>query len=514
MQSSFEQLIKELPPEYDREINMHGACLDHTFVVLDDDPTGCQTVHDVPVSFRWDQGTLIHYLSGKSRMLFILVNTRSLPEKEAVTVISEVMHNLRAASVATGRAFVVISRSDSTLRGHYPAEVDAIEQQFGGEKYMHCLVPAFFPGGRYTLNDIHYVREGDRMIPAAETPFAADKVFGYHNSHLARYVEEKTGGRVSARQVLSFSVPEMREKGPAFVKEKLMKSNAPVCVVNAMAQSDLDVFAAGAWEAVMEGKRMIFRTGASFLNSMGCIPVKEPLDHKQLRSSTGKGGLIIVGSHVPKTSAQMAPLLASPAIVSIELPVQQVLTSAREKIIHDLVGRIEQLIDDGKHVMVYTSREPLHAATFSKDSEAWQKRKSGSSMSTDALTYQDRSSGGTDEPVYQDNASRLTDERTDREGALRLTDLQIGQQVSGAIVELVSAIKTTPSFIIAKGGITSHDIASKGLGIDRSTVIGQAMPGVPVLLPDDRPDLKYIIFPGNVGGEDALMTLFMKLTKS
>ena len=142
MYNSFEQLIKELPPEYDREINMHGACLDHTFVVLDDDPTGCQTVHDVPVSFRWDETTLIHYLSGQTRMLFILVNTRSLPEKEAVAIISEVMRNLKAASAATGRAFVVISRSDSTLRGHCPAEVDAIEKQLGTEKYMHCLIPA------------------------------------------------------------------------------------------------------------------------------------------------------------------------------------------------------------------------------------------------------------------------------------------------------------------------------------------------------------------------------------
>lgn len=510
MEDSFEKLTRNLPSEYDREINMHGACLDHTFVVLDDDPTGCQTVHDVPVSFRWNVETLVHYLSNGTRMLFILVNTRSMPEKESVSTISEVMHNLRAASVATGRAFVVISRSDSTLRGHYPAEVDTIEKQLGTETYMHCLVPAFFPGGRYTVNDIHYVREGDRMIPASETPFAADKVFGYKNSHMARYVEEKTGGRVSAVQVLSFPVPELRENGPAFVKEKLMQSNAPVCFVNAMAQSDLDVFAAGAWEAVMEGKRLIFRTGASFLNSMGCIPVKEPLDHKQLRSTTGKGGLIIVGSHVPKTSAQMAPLLASPAIVSIELPVQQILTSAREKIIFSLVGRIEQLIDDGKHVMVYTSRKTLHADHFNLDQDP---RQQGSAGKEAGDAGQAGHSETANSHSGQVGSSRLTDERPEQYTSSGLTDLQIGQRVSKSLVDLVAGISVTPSFIIAKGGITSHDIAGKGLGIERSTVIGQALPGVPVLVPDDRPDLKYIIFPGNVGDENALMNLFLKLTK-
>lgn len=456
MQTSFEHIARNLPPEYDREINMHGACLDHTFVVLDDDPTGCQTVHDVPVLFSWDVATLTHFLSLETRMLFILVNTRSMKEEEAVQVISDVLSNLLAASASARRKFVVISRSDSTLRGHYPAEVDAIEKQLADGDYMHCLVPAFFPGGRYTCNDIHYVREGDQLIPAAETPFAADRTFGYSHSHLGRYVEEKTRGRVTAGQVLSFSISGMREKGPEWVRETLIQSNAPVCFVNAMTQSDLDVFAAGAWEAILEGKRMIFRTGASFLNSIGCIPLKSPLERSDLRSRGSNGGLIIVGSYVPKTSAQLLPLLESPAVVSLELPVREILTGARDRIITAMVGRMDQLINEGRHVLVYTSRELVTADEVN-------------------------------------------------------TDLQIGQQVSGALVELIASLGAAPSFIIAKGGITAHDIASRGLGISRSRVIGQAMPGVPVLVPDDRPDLKYIIFPGNVGDDRALFNLFMKI---
>lgn len=482
MQESFEQIIQKLRPEYDREISMHGACIDHTLVVLDDDPTGCQTVHDVPVVFCWDVATLTHYLSRETRMLFILVNTRSMPEEEAVNIISEVMKNLRLASSSAGRKFLVISRSDSTLRGHYPAEVDTIEQQLGDGKYMHCLVPAFFPGGRYTYEDIHYVREGDNMIPAAATPFAADKAFGYRHSHLGRYIEEKTRGHISAGQVLSFSVDEMREKGPAWVKETLIHSTAPACIVNAMAQSDLDVFAAGAWEAILEGKQMIFRTGASFLNAIGCIPVKSLLERNSLRSTGSNGGLFIVGSYVPKTSTQLLPLLESAAITALELPVREILTGDRDGIIGSMVSRVEQLINSGRHVLVYTSRKLVDAG------EVHVNPYQGSRASSD-----------------------LPDLQTGRQEFVAATDLQIGQQVSSALVELVATLNTAPSFIIAKGGITSHDVASKGLGIRRSTVIGQALPGVPLLVPDDRPDLKYIIFPGNVGDEMALMTLFMKI---
>ena len=126
MHRSYQEINRQLPPEYDEGINMHGACLDHTFVVLDDDPTGCQTVHDVPVLFSWEVKTLVSYFDLKVRMIFLLVNTRSMPGKKAVHTIREAMKNLQLASRITGRNFIVISRSDSTLRGHYPEEVEAI----------------------------------------------------------------------------------------------------------------------------------------------------------------------------------------------------------------------------------------------------------------------------------------------------------------------------------------------------------------------------------------------------
>ena len=92
--------------------------------------------------------------------------------------------------------------------------------------------------------------------------------------------------------------------------------------------------------------------------------------------------------------------------------------------------------------------------------------------------------------------------------------LAIGNKVSDFITAIVAMINVVPKFIIAKGGITSSDIATKALKIKRATVIGQALAGVPVWkagVESKFPGLPYIIFPGNVGDENALKDLYQKL---
>ena len=93
-----------------------------------------------------------------------------------------------------GIDFVVVSRSDSTLRGHFPAETDALGRTLasgGNQTPPVLLVPYFEAGGRYTVNDVHYVAEGEELVPAAETPFARDAAFGYRNSNLRAWVEAR-----------------------------------------------------------------------------------------------------------------------------------------------------------------------------------------------------------------------------------------------------------------------------------------------------------------------------------
>jgi uncharacterized protein YgbK (DUF1537 family) len=75
------------------------------------------------------------------------------------------------------------------------------------------------------------------------------------------------------------------------------------------------------------------------------------------------------------------------------------------------------------------------------------------------------------------------------------------------LISIVRGLQVRPRFLIAKGGITSSDVATRGLGVRRALVRGQILPGVPVwrLGAEARfPGLDYVVFPGNVGGDTAL----------
>jgi uncharacterized protein YgbK (DUF1537 family) len=92
-------------------------------------------------------------------------------------------------------------------------------------------------------------------------------------------------------------------------------------------------------------------------------------------------------------------------------------------------------------------------------------------------------------------------------GGDELASLKIGQRVSEALVSVVQGVSQAPAWVVAKGGITSSDVATKGLDIQRADALGQAVPGVPVWRAGQGsrwPGLVYVVFPGNVGGPDAL----------
>jgi uncharacterized protein YgbK (DUF1537 family) len=182
----------------------------HKLVVLDDDPTGTQTVHGIPVLTEWSVENLRNEFENDLSCFYILTNSRSIPEESAKALNLEIATNLRAAAGNEHR-FTVVSRSDSTLRGHYPAETDVLEEALGPFDAT-LLIPYFEAGGRYTIDDVHYVAEGEDLVPASATPFARDAAFGYHNSDLKAWVAEKTSGRVGAENVASLSLSSKYEK--------------------------------------------------------------------------------------------------------------------------------------------------------------------------------------------------------------------------------------------------------------------------------------------------------------
>jgi uncharacterized protein YgbK (DUF1537 family) len=436
-------------------------------VVLDDDPTGTQTVHGVDVLTGWQVEELEKALAGETGVFYILTNSRSLPGAEARDLNTEIGRNLcRAASLA-GVEFDLISRSDSTLRGHYPDELDALEEvmrtEAGIEFDGQLLIPAFFEGGRYTIDDVHYVQEGDRLVPAAETEFARDAVFGYRHSNLARYIEEKTAGRVAAGDVLSISLADLRVGGPERVCEVLMgTAGKRRVIVNCTEYGDLECFVLGLLKAEAAGKRFLARSGASFVKIRGAIPPRAFLTRGEIEyaGQQSRGGVVVVGSYVGKTSGQVAAARQLVGLQTLELDVPGLLDdSCRAAIIAHACAMIDKAVRNGVDIMVYTSRTLV----------------------------------------------RLDSEEE---------NLSVGQRVSAALVEIVGRLEIAPRFFIAKGGITSSDLATTALGVKSARVLGQVCPGVSVwrLGGETRfPGLPYVVFPGNVGSAETLAQLISLL---
>jgi uncharacterized protein YgbK (DUF1537 family) len=480
------ELFASLPVPWPEEllsaIRATVAASRRKLVVLDDDPTGTQTVYGVPVLTTWKPEELAREFTNDLSCFYLLTNTRALPAAEAVRINQEIARNLTVAAMRSpGRNdFVVVSRGDSTLRGHFPVETDALGRTLTGggtQTPPVLLVPYFEAGGRYTVNDVHYVAENDTLIPAAETPFAKDAAFGYRNSNLREWVEEKTGGAVKAAEVKSISLDDLRVAGPDAVKAKLLSlRDGEVCIANAAAPRDLEVLAWAALQAENTGSRVIYRTAASFVAArLGLAPreswrpgLRNPVaaDVSPRHSESGevradsrrlvqdeKGGLTIVGSYVPKTTAQLESLLANSDVERVEISVENILDAAqRGSVLARALELTNRAIQSGRDVVVFTSRT-----------------------------------------LVTGNGAEAS--------------LAIGNQVSEALVELLRGIKAKPRYLIAKGGITSSDLATRGLGVKRAMVLGQILPGIPVweLGTETKfSGLPYVVFPGNVGGPDAL----------
>ncbi|HEX4207353.1 MAG TPA: four-carbon acid sugar kinase family protein [Ktedonobacteraceae bacterium] len=468
------ELIAHLPPEPDEaglfgEIQQAVAMSKQKLVVIDDDPTGTQTVHGIELLTTWNTQMLTEVLQRGNRLFYLLTNARSMPEGDAMQINRETAHQLVTTSQATNIDFVIASRSDSTLRGHYPAEIfalaEALTASTGKHFDGHLIVPAFFEGGRYTINNTHYVAtpiaSSNVLQPAHETPFAQDSVFGFKTAYLPAWVEEKSKGYWKADQVLSIGLERIRQGGPEEVAAKLMtvEGNQPI-IINAAGYGDLAVVVLGLLQAEKAGKRFLYRTAASFVRLRGAVELKPLLSVDEILGDarTGEvGGLVVVGSYVPGSGAQLESLLTLPNVTGIELPVERVVRSADESqaVSREVGQQLDATIKTGRVGVLYTSRTLTAGTNHSEN-------------------------------------------------------LAIGRKVSHALVSALHEVTSRPRFIIAKGGITSHDVAQKGLGAARAYVPGQLFPGVPVWKLESGPQSKfehipYVVFPGNVGSSDSLM---------
>ena len=430
-------------------------------IVLDDDPTGSQTVHSCLLLMGWDIPTLRLGLADPSPIVFILTNTRALPPEQAAAITRDVCQNLKTAIAAEGiQDFLIVSRSDSTLRGHYPVETDVIATELGPFD-AHFIVPAFFEGGRITCDSIHYLMVNGSATPVHETEFARDSVFGYSTSYLPDYVAEKTRGRIAATDVERFLLADIR----AGSLERLLALSSNRCAaVDGETQADLDRFAADLLAAAAQGKRFLFRSAASILTALAALPPQPVAATDMAQYVRGdRPGAILVGSHVKKTTEQLEKLLQEPGIAGIEVPVAQLIDctdAKRQELLTTVLNAAKTAYDAGQTPAIYTSRQELS---------------------------------------FESTQVRL----------------QFGAAVSALLMDIVRHLPSDIGFLISKGGITSNDVLSSGLALTAARLLGQIIPGCSIVrTPADHPqfpDLPVVLFPGNVGDAEGLVTVYRRL---
>ncbi len=429
---------------------------DTKFVVLDDDPTGVQTVHDISVYTDWTVESMKKGFMDDNKVFYILTNSRGMTEAETTKIHHEIIDAVAQAAAETGKNYQFISRSDSTLRGHYPLETELLKEgveKSGKTVDGEVLFPFFKEGGRFTIDNTHYVKYGDELVPAAQTEFAKDKTFGYTHSSIPEYVEEKTKGAYKAENVTCIALEDLRALNIDRITEQLtnVKDFNKVCV-NAIDYCDVKAFCIALYRAMAAGKSFMFRTAAGFVKVVGGVTDIPLLTRKEMVvKETDNGGIVVVGSHTAKTTAQLEELLKLENVVPVEFKSSLVLDGdeAFYNEVKRCVAEEEKIIASGKTAVCFTERK------------------------------------------------LLTVENDTKESALIRS-----VKISDGVQRLVGDLSITPAFVIAKGGITSSDVGTKALKVKCANVMGQIKPGIPVWQTGSEsrfPQTPYVIFPGNVG---------------
>lgn len=460
------------------EIRAARARQRRVLAVLDDDPTGSQAVHEVDLVTAPDVGALAAGLASPHGVCFALTNSRGLAAEAAARLDAEWTAIVAAVAAEAGWQADIVSRSDSTLRGHVIAEPAAIAAAWrdAGQRPFDAVVfaPGYFEAGRFTRHGRHHAMVDGRPIPVGETIFAADTTFGYRESDLRRFLAERSGGALVADDVALIDLDTIRDGGAAAVAERLLAvSDGRWVVVDGECYDDYETVALGVARAQEAGAALLFRSGPSFVRALAGIDPRPPLrgadigggDAADTAATTdaaaaaprAAGGLVVVGSHVATTTAQVAAARAAHGdrLVGVDVEIAPLVDPARRD--GYVAGRAAAVVAGLRHgdVLLCTSRSLVVGASGDES-------------------------------------------------------LQLSRTVSLAVADIVSAaLDAAPRWIIAKGGITSHDVAVHGLGVRRGRVLGQLFDGIVSVvqpLDADRRAMAtpYVVFAGNVGTERSL----------
>ena len=467
-------------------------------VVFDDDPTGSQTVHGCPLLLTSDTLSLHQGLAHASPLLFVLANTRALEPAAARARVRSICRNLAAALTqiaaqdqalaARLTPLVLVSRGDSTLRGHFPLELEVIEAAlpqlpapWDQPVDARFLVPAFLPGGRTTVGGVHLLH-GE---PVHTSAFAQDRLFGYDTSDLAAYITAKSAGRVCTASVERLSLHALEGDPQALESHLAALAVGTWVVVDAEQPRHLQALAA-AVRALMapsaarrwgRPRRFLFQSAASLLNAL--VELGEPpLAGAALAAlrRTGPAGqplpaLVLVGSHVPLADAQLAHLLETvPDCALVEIDVAKLARVLEGPAAPELIASLEAAWLARLRALLVAGLTPVLASSRGEVSCA------------------------------------STAERR-----------RLGLALAALMARLTAAVAPELGVVISKGGITSHTLLETGLGCRAVALQGQLLPGLSLVLTGPEalvPALAVLTFPGNLGEAPTLAQALLMLRES
>ena len=437
-------------------------------IIIDDDPTGSQTVNGCNLVLKWDYETLLKGLKGGSNLLFILANTRSLSEKDVKIRLKEICSSLKKVMNNSSLAeedFVVISRGDSTLRGHNFIEPFIINE-FLGPFDATFYIPAFIEGNRTTLNGNHFVDN----VPVHKTIFAQDEIFGFKTSNIKELIYEQSNRQINIDNIENinikdFEILDLNQPNNLYIYIKNLLNNKRV-IVDIIDYSQLNKFS-NIVKSLLKKKKFLFRTAASFISSLSNVQInqKDHIYFSQLRRKNTKDqimkGLIVVGSCVELTTLQLNEILELNICVPIEINVLK---------LYELFK-----IKDNSHQMNSLKNLILHSIRFSL------------TKNSIPVLFTSR------EIISLKDKNEL---------------IQFQHFLSVFIAGIVSAVKNEVGYLISKGGITTNTILSEGLGADSVYLEGQILPGISLVMFDlfkQKGSLPIVTFPGNIGNQMSLV---------
>jgi uncharacterized protein YgbK (DUF1537 family) len=418
-------------------------------VVLDDDPTGTQAVADVPVLLRWDARLVADAARSGAPAVYLLTNSRAYAPARA----RELVRDAAAAAVqALGRPRLVL-RGDSTLRTHLLEEYLAVsEAAFEGGTPPLLLVPALPAAGRVTVGGVHLLERDGARVPLHATEYARDPSFAYGDSRLLHWADDRSGGLFAAAAGREVPLERLRAEGAPAVAAalaELAEAGAPaVCVPDAETGADLELVADGLRAAEAAGVRVLVRSAPAFAAILAGAAARGLVP----TPAVGDGGLLVVcGSWVPNTTRQLAVLAAR---------------------------------RPGSLVEVDAAALGSAGAESEVERAAWE---AGERLA----------------------AGRLAVVATGREGPGAGWSLELGARIARNLARVAALVAPAPDAVLAKGGVTAAVTAAEGLGAARAEVVGPVADGVALwrLAAADGRTVPYVVFPGNVGGDEALADL-------